>query len=58
MNKQIFDVEKSLKECPPQTIYENKPGFSFLKRIVTRVDNIIPKKENQIREHLVKQSKN
>jgi len=56
MNKQIFDVEKSLKECPPQTIYDSKPGFSFVKRIVTRVDGIIPKKENQIREHLVKQS--
>jgi len=56
MSKQLFDVEKSLQECPPSIIYKDKPGYRFKKRIVTRLDKIIPKSENQIREHLVKQS--
>ncbi len=55
MTKTLFDVEKSLKECPPTEIYKSTRGYKFKKRIVTRVDKIIPKKDNQIRVHLVQQ---
>lgn len=54
--KAYFDLNKSLKECPPSVIYKDTPGYTFKKRIITKLKNIIPKKENQIRTHLVKQS--
>jgi|TARA_B110000495_G_C22942540_1_gene551544 hypothetical protein len=37
-------------------IYKDTPGYTFKKRIITKLKNIIPKLENQIRTHLVKQS--
>lgn len=51
-----FDLNKSLKQCPPSVIYKDTPGYTFKKRIITKLKNIIPKLENQIRTHLVKQS--
>ena len=54
--KAYFDLNKSLKECPPSVIYKDTKGYTFKKRIITKLKNIIPKLENQIRTHLVKQS--
>ena len=54
--KAYFDLDKSMKQCPPSVIYNKTPGYKFKKRIITKLQNIIPKKENQIRTHLVKQS--
>ena len=56
MAKAYFDVDESLKKCPPDVIYKYTPGYKFKKRIITKRSNIIPKVENQIRTHLVKQS--
>ena len=54
--KAYFDLDKSMKECPPSLLYKDTPGYKFKKRIITKRKSIIPKVENQIRTHLVKQS--
>ena len=54
--KANFDVERSLKECPPDHDYYKSLGFIFVKRIVINRKHIVRKDSNQIRVHLVKQS--
>lgn len=51
-----FDVERSLRECPPDHDYYKSLGFKFVKRIVINRKHIVRKDSNQIRVHLVKQS--
>ena len=35
--KAYFDLNKSLKECPPNVIYKDTPGYTFKKRIITKL---------------------
>ena len=56
MTKSYFDLSESLNKCPPSVIYKYTPGYKFVKRIIVKIDKIIPKQSNQIRTHLVKQS--
>jgi hypothetical protein len=53
--KPYFDIDKSLKECPPEKIFKYINGYRWVKRIVVRHDSIVARPEMQIREHLVKQ---
>lgn len=51
MLKIKYDVNKSLKECPPSSLYEE--GITFHKRIVTAVENIEQSQRTQVRDTLL-----
>lgn len=47
-----FDVKKSMQEASPSKYYSKYKGVRFVKRIVTRLDNIDPDINNQIRNQV------
>ena len=56
MTKLLFDLEESMKKCPPQYLYakgpndekwEGEPGTKFLKRHIMRIDNVMYLIDNQ-----------
>jgi len=53
--KPIFDVELSLRECPPEKRPNLVPGAKFIKRIVTKRNKVAYLPENQIRYVSVRQ---
>ena len=53
--KAHFDIERSIKECPPEKIFVKYDGYRFKKRIVVNTDKLHPKKENQVRDKEVVQ---
>jgi len=53
--KAHFEIERSIKECPPEKVFVKYDGYEFVKRIVVNTDKLHPKRENQVRDKEVVQ---